>query len=128
MSITTPLWTSSQIARRQLAESGLTVVATQRRTKGVQIDACLLAWAKQVGRLVKIDRGSPWGNPYAIPADGTRDEVCNRYATSYLPSRPDLLAKIPDLKGKVLVCWCHPARCHGDHLAELANQGQEVQA
>jgi hypothetical protein len=38
-----------------------------------------------------------------------------------LGNHPDLLARLPELRGKVLGCWCHPEQCHGDTLAELAN-------
>jgi DNA modification methylase len=31
---------------------------------------------------------------------------------------------VSELKGKVLGCWCKPLPCHGDFLAELANQNQ----
>jgi len=31
------------------------------------------------------------------------------------------LAALPELRGKLLVCYCHPARCHGDELATRAN-------
>ena len=60
-------------------------------------------------------------DPFEIPRDGDRDEVCEKFERLLL-ERPDWLARIPELRGKVLVCWCHPERCHGDHLAELANQ------
>lgn len=116
-------WTQAQLERRQLVEKGVTVVASMRNDEsGKPIDNALIAWADQAGLMVKIDRNSDWGNPFETPADGTRDEVCDNYAQHYLPFKPSLLKKIPVLKGKVLVCWCHPLRCHGDHLAELANQ------
>ena len=31
------------------------------------------------------------------------------------------MAQLPELKGKVLGCWCAPEGCHGDVLAELAD-------
>ncbi|MFZ1538440.1 MAG: DUF4326 domain-containing protein [Chromatiaceae bacterium] len=117
----TPLWTTRQLYRRHKVESGLTVVANLPRG----IDAALIEWATQADLAVNIDRKGPWGNPFETPADGDRDTVCDNYARLYLPNKPSLLCKISNLKGKVLVCWCHPKRCHGDHLAELAN-GREV--
>jgi hypothetical protein len=116
-------WTQTQLERRQLVEKGVTVVASMRNDdSGKPIDNALIAWADQAGIMVKIDRNTDWGNPFETPADGSRDEVCDNYAQHYLPYKPSLLKKVPNLKGKVLVCWCHPLRCHGDHLAELANQ------
>jgi hypothetical protein len=29
------------------------------------------------------------------------------------------MAALPELRGKVLGCWCAPAACHGDVLAEM---------
>lgn len=69
---------------------------------------------------IYIGRGSDWGNPYKIGVDGTRNEVIEKYKL-YLQSRPDLLARIGELKGKILSCWCAPKNCHGDYLAKLAD-------
>jgi hypothetical protein len=63
---------------------------------------------------------SIWANPYRIPQDGGRTEVLDKYH-AHLLSRPDLLARLPELRGKVLACWCKPYNCHGDILAELAD-------
>lgn len=115
-------WTQSQLERRKLIEQGLTVVASKRAgDDGKQIDAALIAWADQQGLMVQIDRNTDWGNPFEMPSDGDRKTVCDNYAEHYLPFKPSLLKKLKTLKGKVLVCWCHPERCHGDHLAEMAN-------
>jgi len=63
---------------------------------------------------------SKWGNPFKIGRDGTRAEVIAKYE-AHLRSRPDLMAALPELRGKVLGCWCAPDPCHGDVLARLAN-------
>lgn len=34
---------------------------------------------------------------------------------------PELLALVPELRGRALACWCAPEPCHGDVLAELAD-------
>lgn len=39
----------------------------------------------------------------------------------YLTSDPELMALVPELRGKTLACWCAPEPCHGDILAELAD-------
>jgi len=71
---------------------------------------------------VYIGRPSKWGNPFAIGKDGNRQEVIEKYR-EWIQSRPDLLAAVvPELKGKVLGCWCAPAACHGDVLTILANK------
>jgi hypothetical protein len=67
---------------------------------------------------VYIGRGSPWGNPFVIGKDGTREEVIQKYY-QWLPTQPELLAELPSLVGKRLLCWCHPELCHG-HIIGLA--------
>lgn len=77
-------------------------------------------------------RGSIWGNPFshkhgtaaAYVVDSV-EEAVSKYR-EYIMSRPDLLEKIGELKGKRLGCWCKTkgnpdAPCHGDILAELAD-------
>ncbi len=70
---------------------------------------------------VYIGRGSIWGNPFVIGKDGSRDEVIEKYR-SYILNKPELIAKLDTLKGKVLGCWCKPQRCHGDVLIELISE------
>ena len=71
---------------------------------------------------VYIGRGSPFGNPFVIGRDGDRDGVCDKYA-AMLMSNPRLLAKVKqELRGKDLVCFCAPKRCHGDTLLRVANE------
>lgn len=62
--------------------------------------------------------GSKWANPYRITATRSREQAIEAYR-EYLQKRPDLLAALPELKGKRLGCWCAPLTCHGDVLAEL---------
>ena len=115
-------WTYSQRKRQRQCESGLTVVASQRAgDNGKPIDAALIVWAKEKGKLVEIDRGTAWGNPFEIPKDGDRAAVCRHYQDYYLPHKPSLLKKLETLKGKVLLCWCHPDPCHGHTLATKVN-------
>jgi len=68
--------------------------------------------------VVPIDRRSPWGNPFRIGEHGTREEVVAAYR-AYILNRPDLLARLPGLKGKTLGCWCVPEACHGHVLLDL---------
>jgi len=69
---------------------------------------------------VYIGRGSKWGNPFIIGKHGNREEVIELYR-QYVLGNPELRNSIPELKGKVLGCFCKPAPCHGDILAKLAN-------
>lgn len=67
---------------------------------------------------IYIGRPSIWGNPFRVGIHGNRREVIKKYE-AYILSRPDLMAKLPELKGKILGCWCKPQACHGDVLARL---------
>ena len=70
---------------------------------------------------VYIGRPSKLGNPFVIGRDGNREQVIEKYR-AYVLATPALLAAVkPELKGKVLGCWCAPQSCHGDVLAELAD-------
>ena len=77
---------------------------------------------------VYIGRPSKWGNPFSHKDRtlaefrvGSRDEAVDAYA-EWIQTQPDLIKSIPELFGKVLGCWCHPQRCHGDVLSEMANR------
>jgi hypothetical protein len=67
---------------------------------------------------IYIGRPSKWGNPFAIGKDGTREEVIQKYE-DYILNSPDLINDLKELKGKILGCWCHPQKCHGDVLKKL---------
>lgn len=93
--------------------------------KGLPMSARIRLWCQQSDRHVYIGRGSPWGNPYSHLAKSaaeyqvrTREEAIQCYR-EYILSRPDLLAKLNELRGKRLGCWCKPKDCHGDVLVEL---------
>lgn len=73
---------------------------------------------------VYIGRPSIWGNPFVIGKDGTRNDVIEKYA-GWVRQQPALMARVGDLKGKCLVCWCAPLRCHGDVLLQLTNETQK---
>jgi hypothetical protein len=68
-----------------------------------------------------IDRTTIWGNPFKIPRDGNREEVIIKYE-KWIRSHPRLLKRLPELKGKILGCWCKPLTCHGDIIVKLINE------
>jgi len=56
--------------------------------------------------------------------DGDRVTVIARYRDDHLPARPDRLARLGELCGKALGCWCAPAPCHADVLVgEVERRG-----
>lgn len=70
---------------------------------------------------VYIGRPSKWGNPFVVGRDGARGECVELYRR-WIQTQPELMAAAKrELKGKVLGCWCAPQACHGDVLAEIAN-------
>jgi hypothetical protein len=50
-----------------------------------------------------------------------REKVVQIYR-EYIMKKPEILAQIPTLRGKVLACWCAPALCHGNVLLELLSR------
>src|SRR5215475_862513 len=73
---------------------------------------------------VYIGRGSKWGNPFRIGPDGDRAAVIAKYER-WLCDQHDLLRALDELRGRDLVCFCAPLRCHGDLLLRLAKASRE---
>ena len=70
---------------------------------------------------VYVGRPSPFGNPFVIGRDGDRETVIRKYR-AWLVAQPALVERVRrELADKVLGCWCAPAPCHGDVLADVAN-------
>jgi hypothetical protein len=66
---------------------------------------------------------SKWANKFPIPQSATDDErrvVIAQYR-AWLLLQPELMAALPELRGKDLICWCAKKPCHADVLLELAN-------
>jgi hypothetical protein len=69
---------------------------------------------------VYIGRGSQWGNPFKIGADGDRAAVIVKHER-WLAEQHHLLRDLDELRDRDLVCFCAPQPCHGDLLLRLAN-------
>ena len=87
---------------------------------------CKVLNARQVGKQsrgnrVYVGRPSKWGNPFVIGRDGTRDDVIEKYS-AWVVRQPQLMGALHQLRGKDLICWCAPERCHADVLIALANR------
>lgn len=76
-------------------------------------------------------RATGWGNPFRpAPGDPDAGNAIARYR-AWLMERPQLLARLPELRGRTLGCWCAPLGglsgdlhgriCHGEVLAALAD-------
>ena len=69
---------------------------------------------------------SPFGNPFRVDVDGTRAEVIEKYR-EWILTRPELLARLHELRGSVLACWCSPEACHADVLTELVDADETIE-
>jgi hypothetical protein len=71
---------------------------------------------------VYIGRPSKWGNPSVMGRGVTRDQACD-YFEKFVEDNPEFKQAIKDeLKGKNVICFCAPHRCHGDTLVRIANE------
>lgn len=88
---------------------------------------------------VKVDRSTPYGNPFKVGTHGTAEECVAMFRMAVQLTgqrRLDLLKRfgwqeddlptvesIRELRGKDLACWCKDGDpCHADTLIELANK------
>ena len=110
-------WSQSELDRKEQVLAGKTVVANMHK----DTDLALIAWAKEVGKFIPIDRRSDWGNPFVMGDDGDRDTVCNSYEL-FFQLKLSLHIRIKELQGAVLGCWCYPNRCHGEYLIQQLEQ------
>ena len=101
-----------------------TMTVLNIKALGIKTEAELPADCVYIGRAMYRSgycfAKSKWANPFKIDRGGTREEVIAKYRARLLAT-PELLAALPELRGKRLACWCAPERCHGDVLLELEN-------
>lgn len=84
---------------------------------------------------VYVGRPTKWGNPFSHKPEtlakykvATRDEAVESFER-WLLAQPELVAAARlELRGKDLVCWCAPARCHAEVLMRVANEGEGAPA
>lgn len=54
---------------------------------------------------------SKWANPFPVN-NRTREQSLAKYE-DYIRNS-DLMNALPELKDKILACWCYPEKCHGN--------------
>lgn len=108
---------------------------TLSRVKGWKMPENTVNVARGLGRI--------WGNPFKVseeielfgssPKKASTDAVLRFRlwlagsvtewpGTKAHAARDQILARLPELRGKNLACWCKPGQpCHADVLLELAN-------
>lgn len=74
------------------------------------------ASAQELANAVYVGRPSRFGNPCKMFSEKERDYACDWFEANVLPNMD-----VTELRGKDLVCWCAPKRCHADSLLRKAN-------
>lgn len=78
---------------------------------------------------VLVDRTTKWGNPFKHTSlwmvkpefrAQTRAEAIAKFEI-WIHTQAHLIAALPELKDRVLACWCDPLPCHAKVLVRLAN-------
>lgn len=82
---------------------------------------------------VTVARPTRWGNPWLVGKHGDQATCVQAHADWLAGKRHDapngasakeVLARIGELRGRDLACWCGlDGPCHADTLLRLANQG-----
>lgn len=70
---------------------------------------------------VYVGRPSVWGNPFVVNGMFSRTRAIAAFE-AWIKEKPELLARLHELRGKRLGCYCKPLSCHGDVLARLADE------
>ncbi len=78
---------------------------------------------------IRMDRRTPFGNPFPITNCDSRDGVCDKFG-AYLDKHPELMEQFSalvdcfsDQDEVTLGCWCTPERCH---VESYVNRYQET--
>ena len=69
---------------------------------------------------VKCATKSKWANPFTSSKYGL--EKCLERYEEYIRNNKELMDSLPELKDKILGCWCKPKSCHGDILIKLLKE------
>ena len=114
-------WSAEELEKRALLERGVAVAVNLRKHHS------LIAWAKKRDLFVRVDRATPWGNPFELGRDGDRETVIANYREHYLLFKPSLTGRLGELRGKALGCWCAPEPCHADVLVTETRRFRDPQ-
>lgn len=92
-------------------------------TGGRQVYSMRRRAEKAPADAVRVDRKSPYGNPFVIGRDGDRAAVIAKHEAWWFDdAQADLREQaVRELRGRDLVCWCAPEACHADLLLRFCN-------
>lgn len=71
----------------------------------------------------RIGHGSDFANSFKISDFGRAD--CIRKFELWLKSQDSLIARLGELQGHDLICWCAPNACHGHVLEILCSMSEQ---
>jgi hypothetical protein len=92
-------------------------------------DLSLRSDIRYIGRKMTMGgwnlRSTEWANQFTIKEYGDAETAVDEYERwFYAPKQADLRARIGELRGHTLGCWCLEGRpCHGLVLARFADYG-----
>jgi hypothetical protein len=102
--------------RRKAADKGTTKVINIK--SGEPYDVYIRRRVKR-GRYNPEE--SPWHNPFKVSKDASYEEIargaCEKFERYLREERPDLIAQLPDVRGKTLACWCKHTKTAEEFLA-----------
>lgn len=78
-----------------------------------------------IGRTMGADprlRNVGWGNPFKVETHGLAESL--RLYEAWVRNKPELMKRLPELRGKVLGCWCAPPGGLTTHTGRLICHGQ----
>lgn len=110
--------------RRERLTQGKTCVCNQKIDKALMAEFSDRAVyiGRENGWAKPSRKRSIWHNPFKVGRDAdTNKQACAMYR-DYLLGKPELLKRLEELRGKLLVCWCYPEDCHGNVLIELLEE------
>lgn len=97
---------------RRIPHDRRTVVMNVEKTRACDV---------YIGRSFKGFTNEGWGNPYRVTSERPVEQVVRLYE-EYIRGKPELMARLPELVGKRLGCWCAPDPCHGNVLVKLVSE------
>jgi hypothetical protein len=117
-------WTAAERELAIAVLSGQTVVVNVRKAGPHRR---LVPWLVAEGLLTYVGHAGPrhqwpesdFANPFVGLAGADRGTMVSKYR-EWLHDHPRLLRRLPELAGRAIGCWCAPAPCHADVLAEEA--------
>ena len=107
------------------------LLASIQYTQVIHIRKAPTGWKFDEGYVYigRKHKRAPWsdgyfGNPFPLKRGEPRGTTLERYREYFCERMKDqeFAKRIQALRGKVLVCFCKPAACHGDVIAEYLNE------